>query len=166
VTTSKTPVNVTPAVERDVPLILRFIEGLAEYEKLRHSCIATEEKLRATLFGQHPAAEVLIASVGDKPAGFALFFHNYSTFLAQRGLFLEDLFVLPEARGNGVGFTLLASLAEIAIERNCGRLEWNVLDWNDLAIGFYKRIGAVSMDEWTTFRLTGSALHDLAKRRA
>ena len=154
------------AVESDVPLILQFIEGLAEYEKLRHNCVATEEKLRATLFGQHAAAEVLIASVGDEPAGFALFFHNYSTFLAQRGIFLEDLFVLPAARGHGVGNALLSSLAKLAIDRDCGRLEWSVLDWNDLAIGFYKRIGAVSMDEWTTFRMTGSALHDLAAKSA
>ena len=154
------------AVESDLPLILQFIEGLAEYEKLRHHCVATEEKLRSTLFGQHPAAEVLIASVGDTPAGFALFFHNYSTFLAQRGIFLEDLFVLPEARGNGVGNALLSALAKLAIDRDCGRLEWSVLDWNDLAIGFYKRIGAVPMDEWTTFRLTGSALGDLAAKSA
>lgn len=159
-----TSVNVRAAVENDLPLILRFIEGLAEYEKLSHNCVATEEKLRATLFGEHPAAEVIIASVGDAPAGFALFFHNYSTFLAQRGIFLEDLFVLPELRGNGVGYALLASLAKKAIDRDCGRLEWAVLDWNDLAIGFYKRIGAVPMDEWTTFRMTGSSLHDLAAR--
>ena len=152
------------AVENDLPLILRFIEGLAEYEKLIHHCVATEDKLRATLFGDHPAAEVIIASVDDAPAGFALFFHNYSTFLAQRGIFLEDLFVLPEFRGNGVGYALLSALARIAIDRNCGRLEWAVLDWNDLAIGFYKRIGAVPMDEWTTFRMTGSPLHDLAAR--
>jgi len=164
VTTETTSVNVRAAVESDLPLILQFIEGLAEYEKLSHNCVATEHKLRATLFGKHPAAEVIIASVGDAPAGFALFFHNYSTFLAQRGLFLEDLFVLPEFRGNGVGYALLASLAKIAIDRDCGRLEWAVLDWNDLAIGFYKRLGAVPMDEWTTFRMTGSPLHDLAAR--
>ncbi len=165
-TTETTSVSVRAAVENDLPLILRFIEGLAEYEKLGHHCVATEEKLRATLFGRHPAAEVIIASVGDAPAGFALFFHNYSTFLAQRGIFLEDLFVLPEFRGNGVGYVLLSSLARIAIDRNCGRLEWAVLDWNDLAIGFYKRIGALPMDEWTTFRMTGSPLHDLAARRS
>lgn len=157
-------INVRAAVESDLPLILRFIEGLAEYEKLGHLCVATEDKLRATLFGKHPAAEVVIASVGDSPAGFALFFHNYSTFLAQRGIFLEDLFVLPEFRGNGVGYALLASLAKIAIDRDCGRLEWYVLDWNDLAIGFYKRSGAVPMDEWTTYRMTGSPLHDLAAK--
>ncbi len=156
--------SVRAAEERDLPLILRLIEGLAEYEKLSHHCVATEEKLRATLFGEHPAAEVIIASVGDAPAGFALFFHNYSTFLAQRGIFLEDLFVQPGFRGNGVGYALLAALARIAIDRDCGRLEWSVLDWNDLAIGFYKRIGAVPMDEWTTFRMTGSPLRDLAAR--
>ncbi len=165
-TTEPTSVSVRAAVESDLPLILQFIEGLAEYEKLSHHCVATEEKLRATLFGDHPAAEVIIASVGDTAAGFALFFHNYSTFLAQRGIFLEDLFVRPEFRGNGVGYALLSSLARIAIDRGCGRLEWSVLDWNDLAIGFYKRIGAVPMDEWTTFRMTGSPLHDLAAKNS
>ena len=124
--------------------------------------MATEEKLRATLFGEHPAAEVLIASIENEPVGFALFFPNYSTFLAQPGLFLEDLFVKPEARGKGVGHALLSSLARLAIDRDCGRLEWNVLDWNELAISFYTRIGAVPMDEWTTFRMTGDALQKLA----
>ena len=151
------------AVENDLPVILGFIEALAEYEKLLSACVATEEKLRATLFSEHPAAEVLIASVDGKPAGFALFFHNYSTFLAQRGVFLEDLFVDPEARGHGVGRALLASLAQIALDRDCGRLEWSVLDWNKLAIAFYRSIGAVPMDEWTTYRLTGSALGELAR---
>ena len=164
VTATDNAVSVRTAVVDDLPLILELIEGLAEYEKLRDKCVATGEKLRATLFGKHPAAEVLIASVDGKEAGFALFFHNYSTFLAQRGLFLEDLFVKPEARGSGIGFALLASLARIAIERDCGRLEWSVLDWNDLAIGFYKRIGAVPMNEWTTFRMTGPALDNLARR--
>ncbi len=152
------------AVESDVPLILQFIEGLAEYERLKHACIATEDKLRDTLFSDRPAAEVLIASVGEEPKGFALFFHNYSTFLAQRGVFLEDLFVSPDARGFGVGDALLSTLAQLAIDRDCGRLEWSVLDWNDLAIGFYRRIGASPMDEWTTFRLTGSPLRELASR--
>jgi GNAT superfamily N-acetyltransferase len=156
---------VRSAVESDLPLILHLIEGLAEYERLRDQCVATEEKLRATLFGDNPAAEVLIASIESSPMGFALFFHNYSTFLAQPGIFLEDLFVKPEARGKGVGHALLSSLAQLAVERNCGRLEWNVLDWNHLAISFYKRIGAVPMDEWTTFRLTGQALNDLASSR-
>lgn len=163
-TTIKPLVKVRSAVEGDLPLILRFIQGLAEYEKLRDECVATEEKLRATLFEEHPAAEVLIATVDEVPSGFALFFHNYSTFLAQRGIFLEDLFVIPEARGSGVGYALLASLARIAIERDCGRLEWNVLDWNDPAISFYERIGAVPMDQWTTFRMAGNALEKLAKK--
>ena len=154
--------SIRPAAESDLPLILHLIESLAEYERLRDQCVATEEKLRATLFGEHPSAEVLIASIDDEPLGFALFFRNYSTFLAQPGIFLEDLFVKPEARGKGVGHALLASLARLAVERNCGRLEWNVLDWNELAISFYRKIGAVPMDEWTTFRMTGDALEKLA----
>ena len=148
----------------DVPLILDFIQDLATYERLRESCVATEEKLRATLFSDHPAAEVIIAGIDGKPVGFALFFHNYSTFLAQRGIYLEDLFVKPEARGKGVGFALLCALARIAVERECGRLEWAVLDWNQLAIDFYKRIGAKPLDDWTVFRMTGSALEKLASR--
>jgi GNAT superfamily N-acetyltransferase len=155
-------VKIRKAVENDVPLILELIQSLADYERMRAECIATEEKLRSTLFGSHPAAEVLIATINDAPVGFALFFHNYSTFLAQRGIYLEDLFVKPEARGAGVGRALLRSLAKLAIERDCGRLEWAVLDWNELAISFYKSLGAVPMDEWTTFRMAGSALAKLA----
>lgn len=158
--------HISTATERDLPVILRFIEGLAEYEKLRDKCIATEEKLRQTLFADPPAAEVLIARLDGKPAGFALFFHNYSTFLAQRGLFLEDLFIDPDERGKGVGRALLAALARITIERGCGRLEWSVLDWNELAIGFYRSIGAQPMDEWTTFRMTGEPLRELAGESA
>lgn len=120
--------------------------------------------MRATLFSDRPAAEVIIAEDDEKPLGFALFFHNYSTFLAQRGIYLEDLFVKPEARGMGVGFALLSALARIAIERECARLEWAVLDWNQLAIDFYKRIGAEPLDGWTVFRMTGSALENLASR--
>ena len=120
--------------------------------------------MRDTLFSDRPAAEVIIAEDQGKPLGFALFFHNYSTFLAQRGIYLEDLFVKPEARGKGVGFGLLSALARIAIERECGRLEWAVLDWNQLAIDFYKRIGAKPLDDWTVFRMTGSALEKLASR--
>jgi GNAT superfamily N-acetyltransferase len=153
---------VRQATEHDVPLILQFIEGLATYERLRESCVATEEKLRATLFSERPAAEVIIASIDGEPMGFALFFHNYSTFLAQRGIYLEDLFVTPAARGKGVGFALLSALARIAMERDCGRLEWSVLDWNQLAIDFYKKIGANPLDEWTMFRITGNALEQLA----
>ena len=162
-TTAKHEVSIRTAVESDLPLILHLIESLAEYERLRDQCVATKEKLRATLFGDHPAAEILIASIENEPMGFALFFHNYSTFLAQRGIFLEDLFVKPDARGKGVGRALLSSLARLAIERDCGRLEWNVLDWNELAISFYKGIGAAPMDEWTTFLMTGEALRKLAK---
>ena len=155
--------NVTKAGESDIPLILRFIKDLAVYERMRDKCVATEEDLRATLFGQNPAAEVLIARLDGVPVGFALFFHSYSTFLAQRGIYLEDLFVDPSARGKGIGFRLLSELARIAVERDCGRLEWAVLDWNDLAIDFYKRIGATAMNEWTTFRLAGESLNSLAR---
>jgi GNAT superfamily N-acetyltransferase len=155
-------VVITPATEADLPVILGFIEGLADYERLRHECGATIDKRRQTLFTGPPAAEVVIARIDGVPVGFALFFHSYSTFLAQRGLFLEDLFVNPDVRGQGVGRALLSHLAGIAVERNCGRFEWNVLDWNELAINFYRSIGAVPMDEWTTFRLTGAALQQLA----
>ncbi|HMD34718.1 MAG TPA: GNAT family N-acetyltransferase [Vicinamibacterales bacterium] len=152
------------ASERDVPTILRMIEALAEYEKLSHAVTATEEQLRRTLFGPNPAAEVLMAYAGEQPAGFALFFHNYSTFLGQRGVYLEDLFVVPEWRGHGLGRQFLARLAAIALERDCGRLEWSVLDWNAPAIGFYRRLGAVPMEDWTIFRVAGDALSRLATR--
>jgi len=155
-------IEITRAEKEDTPLILEFIQGLAEYERLRDSCVATEEKLRDTLFSARPDAEVIIARLDGEPMGFALFFHNYSTFLAQRGMYLEDLFVKPAARGKGIGYALLSELARIAVERNCGRLEWAVLDWNELAIDFYHRIGAKAMNEWTVFRLTGDALEKLA----
>jgi GNAT superfamily N-acetyltransferase len=154
------------ATEDDVPLIHRFIHDLAEYERMRERCVATEAKLRATLFSDDPAAEVLIARLDGQPVGFALFYYDYSTFLAQRGMYLEDLFVDPEARGKGVGHALLAELAKLAVERDCGGLEWVVLNWNDLAIGFYERIGAQPMSEWTTFRITGGPLERLANDRA
>jgi len=150
------------AKEEDVPLILRFIKGLAEYEKLTHEVKATEDELRETLFGARRVAEVLIGEFQGEPVGFALFFHNYSTFLARPGIYLEDLFVTPEMRGRGFGKVLLAYLAQIANERNCGRVEWAVLDWNEPAIRFYKKLGAAAMDEWTVFRLTGEALTTLA----
>lgn len=149
------------AERADVPAIARFIGALAEYEKLAHAYVATEADLAETLFGARPYAEVLIADWAGEPAGFALYFHNYSTFLGRPGLYLEDLFVLPELRGKGIGKALLARLAAIAVERGCGRLEWSVLDWNAPSIEFYRRCGAVSMDEWTTFRLTGDALAKL-----
>jgi GNAT superfamily N-acetyltransferase len=155
--------RIVAATEHDVPLILRLIKGLAEYEKLSHEVAATEEQLRRTLFGPRPAAEVVIGYAGDEPAGFALFFSNYSTFLGKPGLYLEDLFVLPEWRAHGLGKRLLAHLATLAVERGCGRFEWSVLDWNEPAIGFYKKLGARPMDEWTVFRVTGDALRALAR---
>ncbi len=151
-----------PATVDDVPTILALIRGLAEYERLAHECVATEDALRATLFGERPQAEVVIAEWAGEPAGFALFFHNYSTFLARRGLYLEDLFVLPAHRGRGIGRALLVELARVAVARGCGRLEWSVLDWNAPAIGFYRALGAVPMDEWTIMRVTGDALARLA----
>lgn len=150
------------AVEADTPLVLELIKGLAEYERLADSVVATEDAIHRSLFGPSPQAEVLLAEVDGQGAGFALFFHNYSTFLARRGLYLEDLFVFPAYRGRGIGKRLLARLAEIAIARGCGRLEWWVLDWNTDAIGFYQSLGAVAMSEWTTFRVTGDALTALA----
>lgn len=155
--------RIRPATEADVPLILRFIRELAEYERLLHEVVATEERLRETLFGPRRAAEVVIAEDADGEAlGFALFFHNYSTFLAQPGIYLEDLYVRPEARGRGTGRALLAHLARLAKERGCGRLEWWVLDWNESAIRFYRSLGAQPMDDWTVFRLTGGDLARLA----
>jgi GNAT superfamily N-acetyltransferase len=157
-------IRIQEAAETDVAVILEMIQGLAEYEKLTHVCTATEDELRRTLFGARPAAEILLAMDGETCAGFALFFPNYSTFLAKPGLYLEDLFVKPEARGRGVGFALLQRLAQIARKRGYGRVEWSVLDWNEPAIGFYKKIGAVPLDDWTIFRLTGEAIGALADR--
>jgi GNAT superfamily N-acetyltransferase len=156
--------RIEQATERDVPLILRLIKALAEYEKMAHEVTATEEALRQSLFGPRPAAEVVIGYAGDEPAGFALFFHNYSTFLGQPGIYLEDLYVVPERRGHGLGKRLIAHLAALAVERGCGRLEWAVLDWNEPAIGFYRRLGARPMDQWTVFRLIGDALRQLASK--
>jgi len=153
-------ISITPATPADVPDILRFIRGLAEYEKLSHRCIATEDDLRRTLFGDRPAADILIARLNDRPVGFALFFQSYSTFLAKPGIYLEDLFVLPEYRGRGVGKALLVQLARIARERDCGRLEWSVLDWNAPAIEFYQRLGATVMPDWRTCRMSPE---DIAK---
>ncbi|MBI4428750.1 MAG: GNAT family N-acetyltransferase [Ignavibacteriales bacterium] len=150
------------ATEEDIPLILFFIKGLAEYEQLADHVVATKEVLKETLFGKTRYAEVLIARFNAEPAGFALFFHNYSTFLARPGIYLEDLFVLPELRGKGIGKALLARLAKIGKERDCGRLEWSVLDWNEPAIGFYKKLGAVPLSDWTVFRLEAEALKQLA----
>lgn len=148
----------------DVGVILGFIRALAAYERLADAVIADEAALAATLFGPRPAAEVLIVEADGRPRGFALFFTSYSTFLARPGLYLEDLFVDPEARGLGLGLALMAALARIAVDRGYGRFEWSVLDWNAPAIGFYRQLGAVAQDEWTVQRLTGSALVALAAR--
>ena len=157
-------IRIAPATADQVPLILEFIRGLAEYEKLAHEVVATEESLRHSLFGARPDAEVVIAYVNDEPAGFALFFHNFSTFVGRRGLYLEDLFVKPAYRSHGVGRKLLQHLAGLAVERGCGRFEWWVLDWNAPAIRFYESLGARPMSDWTVYRLTGPALEALAKR--
>jgi GNAT superfamily N-acetyltransferase len=150
--------RIVAGTANDVPVILEMIRGLAEYEKLAHLCVATEDKLRETLFGPRPYAETLLAFDGEECCGLALYFMNYSTFLAQPGIYLEDLFVKPEARGRGLGKALLVRLAQIARERNCGRLEWSVLDWNEPSIRFYQSLGATAMDEWTGYRLTGEAM--------
>lgn len=152
-----------PAAEADVPLLLDFIRELAEYEKLAHEVVASEDSLLRNLFGDGwRGAEAVIAEADGEPAGFALFFHNFSTFLGRPGIYLEDLYVRPEYRGAGVGRGLLAHLARLAVERGCGRLEWWVLDCNDPAIGFYRSLGAVSMDDWTVYRVAGEALERLA----
>ena len=156
-------IRIESAQERDVPLILELIRGLAEYERMSDQVIATEAGLREALFGAQPSAEVIVAYADDRPAGFALFFHNFSTFLGRRGLYLEDLFVKPEFRRLGIGRRLLTELARMAVERGCGRFEWSVLDWNAPAIEFYKRLGARPLDEWTIFRMTGDALTRLAE---
>jgi GNAT superfamily N-acetyltransferase len=146
----------------DVPSVAELIRGLARYEKLEHEVSMTEEKLTDGLFGERRYAETLIAEEDAQPVGFALFFHNFSTFLAQPGIYLEDLFVVPEQRGRGVGRAMLERLAQVAIDRGCGRLEWAVLDWNQDAIRFYERLGARPNSDWTTYRLTGEPLHALA----
>jgi GNAT superfamily N-acetyltransferase len=156
-------VAIRPAEPADVPLIAELIRGLARYEKLEHEVTMTEDRLAASLFGERRYAETLIAEQDRKPAGFALFFHNFSTFLAQPGIYLEDLFVLPEHRGGGIGRALLKELARLAVERGCGRLEWAVLDWNRDAIGFYERLGARANSEWTVYRLAGEALTSLGR---
>lgn len=149
------------AGESDVPLVLAFIRKLAVYERLEHQMEATEEVLRESLFGPHPKAEVLLAFVGAEAAGFALFFHNFSTFVGRAGLYLEDVYVDEHFRGQGVGRALFARLGEIARERNCRRFEWAVLDWNTSAIQFYKNLGARELTDWRLFRLSGDALENL-----
>jgi GNAT superfamily N-acetyltransferase len=154
---------IRPALPEDAGTICRLIRGLAEYERLSHEVVLEEGQMREHLFGKRRYAEVLLAEDGDQVVGFALFFHNYSTFLGQPGIYLEDLFVQPEHRGNGHGKALLIALAQLAVERKCGRLEWCVLNWNDPALGFYRSLGAVTMDDWMVHRLTGRALENLAK---
>lgn len=154
--------RIREAVRDDAPLVLRFIQALAEYERLRDACVATVEDVERTVFGPDAVPRVLVAEWEGEPVGFALYVRNYSTFLARPGIWLEDLFVVPEARGRGVGKALLATLARIAAERGYGRVEWSVLDWNTPSIDFYRSLGAVAMDEWTTFRLTGDAMLHLA----
>jgi GNAT superfamily N-acetyltransferase len=154
---------IRPATAADVPVIADLIRGLARYEKLDQDVTMTEALLAKNLFGPRPYAETLIAEDGGQPIAFALFFHNFSTFLARPGIYLEDLFVVPEQRGHGVGRALLRELARIAVERDCGRLEWSVLDWNQDAIGFYERLGATPNSEWTVYRLTGEALAELGR---
>jgi GNAT superfamily N-acetyltransferase len=163
-----TDIRIAPARREDVPAILRLIEALAAYEKLAHQMVATEADLRDAMFGERASVEVVLAfaetlTSTSTPIGFALFFHNFSTFLGRPGLYLEDLFVVPEWRGRGVGRRLLAHLAQLAVQRNCGRMEWSVLDWNEPALGFYRRLGAAVMEDWRICRLTGDALVRVAE---
>ncbi|MDA0267742.1 MAG: GNAT family N-acetyltransferase [Cyanobacteria bacterium] len=157
-------VEITAATPADVPVLFELVLALAAYEKLSHEVTGTPEALAESLFGERPYAEALVAKADGKGVGFALFFHNFSTFLMQPGIYLEDLFVLPEYRGLGIGKALLQRLAQLAVERNCGRLEWMVLDWNDPAIQFYERMGAKIKAEWQLCRVTGEALHHLGMR--
>jgi GNAT superfamily N-acetyltransferase len=160
--TQASALRISPAKPADVPLILALIAELADYEKLRHEVIATEAGVNQALFGQRPSAEAIIARVGNEPAGFALFFHNFSTFLGKRGLYLEDLFVRPEFRGRAIGKSLLSHLAALAVARDCGRFEWAVLDWNRPARDFYEALGAQPKSDWVIHRLSGDALRRLA----
>ncbi|MBL6752436.1 MAG: GNAT family N-acetyltransferase [Nevskia sp.] len=154
--------SIRTAVIADVPDILRLIKALAEYEKLQAEVVATEERLRESLFGARPAAETLLGCLDGRAVGFAVFFHNYSTFRGRAGIYLEDLFVEPAHRGSGYGAALLKAVARLAVERGCERLEWSVLDWNAPAIGFYRRLGALPQDDWTIYRLQGEALQNAA----
>ena len=156
--TASASFSIRAARAEDVAIVLELIKGLADYEKLTHEVVATEVALRETLFGEHRYAEVLLAESGGDSVGFALFFHNYSTFLGAPGIYLEDLFVKPAARGSGIGKALMETVAGLAVARNCGRMEWSVLNWNQPAIEFYRRFGAGPMDGWTVYRLTGEEL--------
>jgi len=157
-------ISVRAATPGEMPQVLAFIRELARYERLEDRVVATEADLAAALGGQRPYAEVVFGCLDGAPVGFALFFHNFSTFLGKPGIYLEDLFVRPEARGRGVGERLLAWLARTALERGCARLDWAVLDWNEPSIGFYRRLGAIAQNEWTGYRLSGAALAALAAR--
>lgn len=159
-------IHIRPAQTADAALIAALIRELAEYEKLLHECHVTAENIGASLFGAKPQAECVIAELEGQAVGFALFFHNYSTFLAKPGLYLEDLFVRPEARGHGVGKAVLAHLAQLAVQRGCGRFEWSVLDWNAPAIAFYESLGAKPQTEWSIYRITGAELTVLAAQAA
>lgn len=164
ISTCPVVLHLRPAAESDLDLVLAFVRELAEYERLAHMVVDDRERMRVSLFGSQPHAEVVIAEHGGQPAGFALFFHNFSTFLARPGLYLEDLFVRPAFRGHGVGKALLLYLAKLARERGCGRYEWSVLDWNRPAIDFYEGLGATPMNEWRLMRVTGEALDELGRR--
>jgi GNAT superfamily N-acetyltransferase len=154
---------IRPATAADVPTICAFIRALAEYERLAHEVRLDEPKVHEHLFGPRPFAEVLLAEEDGRPVGFALFFHNYSTFRGRPGIYLEDIFVLPECRGRGHGGALFRAVADIAVQRDCARMDWSVLDWNEPAIGFYRSLGAQAMDDWTTYRLAGEALRAAAR---
>jgi GNAT superfamily N-acetyltransferase len=162
--TTSSPIRIRPATSADAALVLRFIRALAEYEKLSHEVVADEAAISATLFGARPAAEVLIGELDGTPVGFALYFTSYSTFLAKPGLYLEDLFVDPSARGRGVGLALMIELARTCTARGYGRFEWSVLDWNEPSLKFYAALGARPQNEWTVHRITGEALTALAAR--
>jgi GNAT superfamily N-acetyltransferase len=163
-TTGIADFTIKPATKKDVPVILAFIRKLADYERLSHEVVATEELLQQTIFGQRRTAEVAIGYFRNEPVGFVLFFHNFSTFLGRPGIYIEDLFVDESFRRRGFGGALLAHIAKLAAVRDCGRLEWSVLDWNEPAINFYQKLGAVPMKEWTVFRVTGDNLRRLAGR--
>lgn len=160
----KESLSIRPVREEDVPLVLNFIRELAEYEKMADEVITTEENIHSSLFGKSPAAEGFIGWAGESAVAFAIIFSNYSTFKARPGMYLEDLFVKPEMRGLGYGKQMLRYLAKLAVKRNCVRLEWAVLDWNESAIDFYKSLGAVPMDEWTVYRLAGKSLTEFASK--
>jgi GNAT superfamily N-acetyltransferase len=163
-TTGIADFTIKPATKKDVPVILSFIKKLADYERLSHEVVATEGLLQRTLFGQRRTAEVAIGYFRSEPVGFVLFFHNFSTFVGRPGIYIEDLFIDESFRRRGFGGALLTHVAKLAAARDCGRLEWSVLDWNEPAINFYKKLGAVAMKEWTVFRITGESLRRLAVR--